>query len=166
MERVGLARANLRSAIVLDGRFVGCDTAGARWDGAHLTRVEMEGCRLVGAGFSRGAFTDLRMRDVNAEMAVFIGAKFTAARFDRCNFRGASFESADLRNVVFRNCDLRNAYLHEAKLEGTDLRGSDLGGVVMDVGRLRGVIVDPGQAMELVEQMGITVRATDEGEDA
>jgi len=164
MERVGLARANLRNAVVQDGRFEGCDAAGSRWDHAHLARVEMDGCRLLGAGFSRATFSDLRVREANAEMAMFIGATFTAARFERCNLRGASFEGADLRNVAFVDCDLRNADLREARLEGTDLRGSSIAGVALDLGRLRGLVLDPAQAMDVVEQMGITIKHADENE--
>ena len=166
MERVMLARANLRTAVVQDGRFEGCDAAGSRWDQAHLTRVEMDGCRLLGAGFSRATFSDLRVRDVNAEMAMFIGAAFTAARFERCNFRGASFQGADLRNVVFRDCDLRTADLREARVEGTDLRGSNIAGMAVDLGRLRGLVLDPAQAMDIVAQMGVTVKSLEEGDEA
>ena len=164
MERVGLARANLRTAVIQDARFDGCDAAGSRWDQAHLTRVEMDGCRLLGAGFSRATFSDLRVRDVNAEMAMFIGAAFTAARFERCNFRGASFEGADLRGAVFRGCDLRTADLRNAKLEGTDLRGSLIAGVGLDLGRLRGLVLDPAQALDIVDQMGVAVKPLDDGE--
>lgn len=163
LERVGLARANLRSAVVQDGRFEGCDAAGSRWDAAHLTRVEMDGCRLLGAGFSRGTFSDVRVREANAEMAMFIGATFTAARFERCNFRGASFEGADLRNVAFAGCDLRTADLRGARLEGTDLRGSQIAGVMLDLGRLQGLVLDASQAMDVVAQMGVTIKGIEEG---
>jgi fluoroquinolone resistance protein len=166
MERVGLARANLRSAIVQDGRFDGCDMAGSVWDRAHLTRTELDGCRLVGAGFSRATFSDVRVRETNAEMVMFIGAIFTATRFERCNFRGASFEGADLRNVAFRGCDLRNADLRDARLDGTDLRGSNIAGLGLDLGKLRGLILDPTQAMDIVAQMGVTVKSMEEAEEA
>ena len=164
MERVRLAGVTLRNAVVVDARFADCDLAGGQWDRAHLGRVEIDGCRLVGAAFPRATFSDLRMREVNGEMAMFIGAAFTAARLERCNFRGASFQGADLRGAVFRDCDLRTADLSDAKLDGADLRGSQIAGVGMDLGRLRGLVLDPAQALDIVQQMGITLQPLDEGE--
>lgn len=164
-ERVVLARANLRSLTVQDGRFDGCDMAGSVWDRAHLTRVELDGCRLVGASFDRATFTDARATGVNAEMALFINAGFTAARFDRCNLRGASFDGADLRGVVFRDCDLRTADLRNCKLEGADLRGSQIDGAMLEVARLRGVILDPGQAMDVIALLGVTVSSLEDAPD-
>lgn len=165
MEGGSLARASLPRAVVLDARFAGCDLAGSRWERAHLGRVEMDGCRLVGAGFARATLADVRLREANGEMAIFISATFTATRFERCNLRGASFEGADLRGAVFRGCDLRNADLRGCKLHGTDLRGSTLAGVSLGTGALRGLVLDPSQALEVVEQLGADVRPLEEGEE-
>ncbi len=75
------------------------------------------------------------MREANAEMAMFIGATFTAARFER---RGHA--------------------------RGTDLRGSSIAGVTLDLGRLRGLVLDPAQAMDVVEQMGVTIKPAEDSE--
>lgn len=166
MERVSLARVRLPRAALVDATLTACDLAGGTWDSAHLGRVEMKGCRLVGADFSHASFGDVRVYETNAEMVNFVAATLFSVRFEGCNLRGALFQGADLRFAVFRNCDLTNADLRGCKLDRTDLRGSQIAGLALGAAGPRGLIVDPEQALDIVAQLGARVLPLDDGDGA
>lgn len=141
-----------------DVRAGGCDFSGADWEKARFRRVEFNGCRLLGVQLLEAQFEQVLFKECNLEGAIFISSTFKMARFENCNLRGASFEQADLSGVIFRRCDLAQANLAAAKLPGADFCGSALGGVIMRPEDIKGVIIEPAQAIQVVGLLGVVIR--------
>lgn len=150
--------ARWRDLQLTDVRLTGCDLANIDCVGAKMRRVELLDGRLTGANFSESRLADLRIANCKADAGWFIRTVFERARFERCDLRGANFEGADLRGVVFADCDLREARMAGARLDGADLRGSNLAGVEAGAGDLRGAIIEPSQAAELISLLGVELR--------
>ncbi len=142
----------------LDVRFESCDVAGAVWEKAYLRRVEWLGCRLVGMQLSEADVADVLFDHCNGEFAQFAQAIFRGARFDHCSLREASFEGANAAGVVFHDCDLSKADFRGAKLRGADFRGSIMSGMQVGYQELQGAIIDPTQALQVAQLLGITVK--------
>jgi uncharacterized protein YjbI with pentapeptide repeats len=162
LKQVQLGQTLFASAQFIDVRFDACDLAGATWEKAHGQRVELIGCRLVGAKLLHADWDNVLIKDCNAELALFWEGSFRATHWECCSLREASFDGANLAGVVFRNCDLTNADLRNTTLRGTDLRGSTLTGMQVGAKELRGAIIDPAQAVHLARLQGVTVRALDD----
>ena len=64
--------------------------------------------------------------------------------------------------MVFRQCDLSQADFRGATLKGADLRGSLLEGLLVGPHDLRGVIVEPAQAVRIAGLLGLIVQDMDE----
>lgn len=160
--RVLLSRGHLSAPEVIDARLEACDLAGAEWEKARLTRVELVGCRLTGARMIDATVDDLVATESNLEMGIFWNARFRGVRFERCLLRGASFEGADLAGAIFRGCDLTGADFRNTKLEGTDFRGSSIVGLRIGASEIRGTIIDPMQAVDLVHLLGVRVEVEEE----
>jgi uncharacterized protein YjbI with pentapeptide repeats len=160
-KRVSFNHTSLTLAQLFDMRLDGCDLAGAEWEKAHLRRVEMSGCRLVGMRLSASSLEDVQISKCNAELARFWACSFKAARFDHCVLREASFDDSDLSGVIFRGCDLSQADLRNTKLKGADLRGSNLTGVQVGIKDLQSAIVTPIQAIQLAGLLGVIVQEED-----
>jgi uncharacterized protein YjbI with pentapeptide repeats len=156
--RVSFNQGQLTLAQLFDVRLDSCDLAGAEWAKAHLRRVELNACRLVGLRMSDSSLDEVLIGKSNAELARFWSCSFKAARFDHCVLREASFDGSDLSGVVFRDCDLSNADLRNTKLKGADLRGSTLNGLRVGIKELQGAIVTASQAIQLAGLLGVTVR--------
>jgi len=156
--RVSFNQSQLALAQLLDARLDSCDLAGAEWTKAHLRRVELSACRLVGFRLSDSSLDEVLIAKCNAELARFWSSSFKAARFDHCVLREASFDGSDLSGVVFRDCDLSNADLRNAKLKGADLRGSTITGVRVGIKDLQGAIVTASQAIQLAGLLGVIVQ--------
>ncbi len=160
--RVSFNNTSLTLAQLFDVRLDGCDLAGAEWEKAHLRRVELSGCRLVGLRLSDSSLEDLQISKCNGELVRFWSCSFKAARFDHCVLREASFDGSDLSGVVFRDCDLSQADLRNTKLKRADLRGSTLTGIQVGIKELQGAIVTSSQAIQLAGLLGVTVQEEDQ----
>jgi len=160
--RVGLAGAILTGVRVEDTRLETCDLANADLYKADLLRVEWRDCRLTGLAANEARIEHAVFAGCHAHLAQFRFARFKHARFVDCNLHEADFAGSDLSGVAFANCDLRSADFSGATLTGADLRGSKLEGVKAGAAELRGAIVTPLQAVELLRQFGVVVRWEEE----
>ena len=157
--RVEADRAAWPGLSLSDARFEVCSLTNARWEKAAISRVEFLECRMT--GFSVAAETrlwDVVFRDCQMALSSFRFAACQRVRFERCVLTEADFQSADLTGAVFDGCDLRQAELSGATLAGADLRGSLLDGLRAGPAELRGAVVDHGQAVAVVEALGLTVK--------
>ena len=84
--------------------------------------------------------------------------------FEKCNLRGAFLEESDLSGVVFSGCDLANTSLRASTLHDADFRSSLLNGLQANPKDLRGAIIEPVQAIQIVGLLGVTVKEVDEPE--
>ena len=149
----------------LDCLFEVCDLSGSNWDKARFQRVLFKDCKLFNTQFLEANFENLLLQDCKADHAVFALAHFKAARMDKCSLKGASFVEADLRGMVFHECDLTGADLRNAKLEGVDFRTAIIDGIQVGPQDLKGVLIQPTQAVQVVGLLGVQVLDVDrEGE--
>lgn len=158
LERVALGRAVIRTAKWSDVRMTECDLANAEITGLTGVRVELLGCRMTGLRLGETAWQSLLIQGGDQRYAQFRFSKFQWCEFVECDFQDADFYGADLRGCVFRGCRLNQAEMTQAQLMDTDVRGSSLDGVRMEAADARGLIVDPGQALELAPLLGIVIR--------
>ena len=151
LQAVG-ARAN-------GARFERCTMIGADWSQASLAGARFKGVRLAGASFARA-----RLRDTSFEDCQLIAADMRNISFHRQTLRHVDFSDAnlagsDLRDATLDGCRLRGVKLTGAQCAGADLRGSDLGALAAaDCIALRGAIISPEQAGEIVRGLGLLVR--------
>jgi uncharacterized protein YjbI with pentapeptide repeats len=162
-KRASFLQTKLVSARFLDVRFEMCELSAADWENARFRRVEFLGCRLLAVQIPGGSFEDVLFEDCKGEGAYFALAAFQNARFAKCSLKGARFEGADLSGVVFHECDLQDADFRNAKLSGADLRGCNINGIQVGIPELRGAILDPQQALQVIGLLGVQV--WEKGED-
>lgn len=157
LKQVGLHATELAHARFSDCRLQECDLANANWFQGDLVRVELLNCRLTGLRTIEARWQDVLFKDCQASLAQFRFSTFKAARFEHCDLSDADFQGADLSGVAFIDCDLNRAEMSQAKLAGADLRGCVLDGVHVGLNELKGAIIDPSQALPLVQAFGIVV---------
>lgn len=163
LNRLAARAARWRDLNLTDVRLTGCDLANIDCVGAALRRVELMDGRLTGASLSESRLSSVRFVNCKIDAGWFVRSVFVQVRFERCDLRGANFEGADLRGVALCDCDLRRARLTRARLESTDLRGSNLEGIEAGPGDVRGAIIEPLQAADLINLLGVTLRSRNGG---
>ncbi len=162
LQRVNFMRARLPKLRLVDVQLDTCDLTGTIGEQARWHRAVFNGCRLLGAQLLEARCEDVVFHECTLEGAIFASTIFKAARFENCNLREVIFTEADLTNVVFQRCDLTQADLRGSKLGGTDLRGSLINGVQAGAAELKGAIIDPTQAVQVVSVLGIVVKDVNE----
>jgi len=161
LRRVNFTQSRLPKLRLLDVQLDACDLTGAIWEQARLQRVIFNDCRLMGTQLLEARCEDADFRDCTLESAIFASATFKAARFENCNLREAVFTEADLTHAVFQRCDLTHADLRGSKLAGTDFRGSIVDGMQVGAQAMKGAIIDPAQAIQIVNLLGLIVKEQD-----
>lgn len=129
----------------------------ARWERAHLRRVWFSGCRLTGFSLAEADCREAVFKDCKADFLRMDRGDMRNVRFEDCVLTDAEFGEANLRNAVFKNCDLTNANFVQAKFSAVDVRGSKLDRIKIEPNQLRGLIIDPLQALVLISLLGTTV---------
>jgi uncharacterized protein YjbI with pentapeptide repeats len=137
---------------------VGCDFANAHAIALKAVRVEFINCRLTGLRAVESQWQDLLISEGDASFSQFGLGTFKNSEFNGCNFAEADFHGCDPRGALLKGCELKNVDMTGAKLEGADLRGSRVEGLMALAGDLKGVIVDPTQAMIFAELLGLKIR--------
>jgi uncharacterized protein YjbI with pentapeptide repeats len=155
---VRMQQARLPLLQAVDTRWETSDVAGGVFEKAYLRRVEFQGCRLLGTSLLNSDLEDVRFTRCMANMLRVWTSRCRSVRFEHCSLCDASFDGADLAGVVFENCDLTGADFRNANMKGTDLRGSTITRLQIGARELTGVIVDPAQAVQLIQLFGVVVR--------
>lgn len=150
--------ANLPLLECADCRFDTTDFANCALNKAYFRRVEFVGCRLIGAKLSDADLADIRFVRCNARLLRCWTSIARTLRFEQCDLQEASFDGSDLSGAVFYKCNLAGADFRNTRLKGTDLRGSQIAGMKVQGKDLAGVIIDPTQALELIQLFGVQVR--------
>ncbi len=158
LRRINLTQSRLPKLHLLDVQLEACDLSGVDGEQARLQRVAFHDCRLVGAQLLEARCEDVVFRDCTLESAICASATFKAVRFENCNLREALFVEADLSQAVFRRCDLARADLRGSRLAGADFRGSIINGMQVGAPELKGAIIDPAQAVQVVNLLGVVVK--------
>lgn len=168
MEQARLQKVNMGSTLFTALRFndvalTQCDLAAARWHQAQWRRVAVVGSRLLGWQAIEADLQDVHFKGCNLDSAMFRVAKCQRVLFEDCSLKEADFYEADLTHVRFRNCDLRGASFLKAILKGTDLRSCQLEGIALSPDSLSGLIIEPTQAVDVVQTAGVIVAWLNEG---
>lgn len=158
LKQVSLNATELAHAQINDSRLVECDLANASWFQADFAGVEILNCRLTGFHTIETRLQDVFFKDCQASLAQFRFSTFKAARFEHCDLSDADFQGADLSGAVFLHCNLSRAEMSGTKLAGADLRGCTLDGLHAGWREFQGAIIDPSQALALVQAFGVIVK--------
>ena len=148
----------LHGAQLSDIRFEGCDLSNLALDGAALNRVEFVGCKLLGAALPDATLNHVRLGRCNGRYLNLSGSRLRQVRFTECDLTEAALNDCRLDGVAFEGCTLRSTEFSHTPLRGIDLRQSQLGDLRLTVDDLRGAIVAPSQALDLLPLLGVVVR--------
>jgi uncharacterized protein YjbI with pentapeptide repeats len=162
LQRVLFNRTRLSGAKLFDVRCEGSDFSGAVWPKSRWQRVHLKGCKLTGMQLASFNGADVLLQECTLEGTIFSSGKLRGVRFEKCRMHRAVFDRMDISDAVFHQCDLTGADLTGSTLAGVDIRGSDIRDVRLDVRQYKGLIIDPGQAVEIVAQLGCIVKVITE----
>lgn len=145
-------------AVATRARFERCSLIGADFAGASLAEASFTSTRLAGAVFAKARLRDTRFADCHLVAADLRGVSLHKQTLRHVDLSEANLSGADLREAVFDGGRLRDARFVDARFAGADLRRVDLGALSPQAcAALRGAVISPAQAAELVRGLGLQV---------
>lgn len=154
-ERVNLSNCTFTDVLFSGCRFVRCDL-GRSW----LNRVDFRSCSAPGLSFLKGRLTGVSLVDSQLAYADLSEATVDQLVASETKLSEASFHATKLRHLALDRCDLSRATFFRTSLSGVDLSSCDISGlrVSSDLRELRGAVIDPDQAAELMGLLGIKIK--------
>jgi uncharacterized protein YjbI with pentapeptide repeats len=138
-------------------RLVGTHLARSTWQAVELENCALSGVELFGSNWRRVTIRGCMLQGVNLRQA-----RLEDVVFEDCVLRDADFGGASLHRVRFPGCQIERIDLTAMTARAVDLRGARIG-ISRGLDRLRGVVIDHAQMMDLAPamaaQLGIEVRA-------
>lgn len=154
-ERVNLSNCTFTDVLFSGCRFVRCDL-GRSW----LNRVDFRSCSAPGLSFLKGRLSGVSLVDSQLAYADFSETTVDQLAASETKLSEASFHATRLRRLALERCDLSRATFFRTSLSGVDLSACDISGlrVSSDLRDLRGAVIDPDQAAELIGLLGIKIK--------
>ena len=154
-ERVNLSNCTFTDVLFSGCRFVRCDL-GRSW----LNRVDFRSCSAPGLSFLKGRLSGVSLVDSQLAYADFSETTVDQLAASETKLSEASFHATRLRRLALERCDLSRATFFRTSLYGVDLSACDISGlrVSSDLRELRGAVIDPDQAAELIGLLGIKIK--------
>ena len=154
-ERVNLSNCTFTDVLFSGCRFVRCDL-GRSW----LNRVDFRSCSAPGLSFLKGRLSGVSLVDSQLAYADFSETTVDQLAASETKLSEASFHATRLRRLALERCDLSRATFFRTSLSGVDLSACDISGlrVSSDLRELRGAVIDPDQAAELIGLLGIKIK--------
>ena len=129
------------------------------WRESLFNRIEFINCHTLGFVLAECHFNNVLFRNCHGKYWSFRFSKLVNCRFEDCNLIEADFQNCDLSGVDFVNCQLRGSDFFDANLNHTDVRGSNIDNLRIGTKEVKGMIVEPHQALQLTHLLGIDIRA-------
>lgn len=154
-ERVNLSNCTFTDVLFSGCLFVRCDL-GRSW----LNRVDFRSCSAPGLSFLKGRLTGVSLADSQLAYADLSETTVDQLVASETKLSEASFHATRLRHLALDRCDLSRATFFRTSLSGVDLSTCDISGlrVSSDLRELRGAVIDPDQAAELMGLLGIKIK--------
>ena len=158
LEKCELGSCDAQSMRLFDVLLDHCDFANANLRNAKFDRIEAHDSKMTGACFLEAMIKDALFASCKLDFALFRSARVSFSEFSECNLQDADFYGANLSGTVFKNCNLKNVDFTGASLAGTDIRGCPIEGLKVNSEAVKGLIIDPSQAVYFMYLLGIKVK--------
>lgn len=145
---------------LIETRFVDCDLSGADfsesfWENSLCRSVKGIGLRMSDSYLVDTTFEDCLLRYVDLSRSKWKGGALL-----RCDLREGFLNECKLLRFRFEDCDLTRTEIVKTPLSGLNLSDCTIDGLICSdsLSELRGALIDPVQAVEIVRRLGIVVK--------
>ena len=154
---VDLSETGFKFFQLVDVLIINSNIANAKWREANISRVTFTECRLTGFDVADGILENIEFQNCKLNLANFRFAKLKKVRFENCDLQEADFLGAELKSVDFSRCDLSKTQFANTKMNNVDFRTSTIHGLKAQADNLKGAIISPDQALDLIWLLGVKV---------
>lgn len=143
---------------LVDVIFDHCDLSNIKMRECSFRRVIFKYCRLTGCDMSGSSFRDTEFSFCRGWYINFNDSRFHSSSFSECIFTEGTFSMMKSKDLNIENCDFSGTEWLETKMKDLDFSDSIIGGIMVSPECLKGIIVNPDQAVSMAKLLGIQVK--------
>lgn len=134
-----------------------CDLSNTNFEASRFHRVKISGSKGMGVKFTKAKWQFVTIDDSVLNYGEFADVDFHDVILSKCDLSQSSFFSADLKRVSLYQVNLSQTDFSDTPLDGLDFSTSEIGGIRVSTHCLKGLIVNPSQAIALIGLFGVNV---------
>lgn len=136
-----------------------CDFSNLDLQECVFRRVEFISCRLTGSDMSGCQFHDTLMNACQAGYLNCNTANLQNVSWQNCIFTEGAFMMMKIKNLEIEACDFSGSEWNDTKMNDLDFSDSIIDGILVNAENLKGIIVNPDQAVAMAKLLGIRVKS-------
>ena len=149
---------DLKKVKFIDCHFINCDLSNVELSQSLFHRVRFDQCKGTGSIFRKSKFKYTEFIKSQFSITDFSESTFENVKMTECNFTEGAFQSCRQSDFKTIQVDFTQADFTETSLTKMDLSGCNIDGLRLSPQLLKGLTVDPIQALSLVRLLGIQVK--------
>jgi len=137
--------------------FIQCDFSNCRFQKSYWNYSKIHSSKGIGASFTESVF-----KHCSIIQSQFPYANFPKSAFDHTDFRESSFLNASFHSCIFKKTSMKDVILSKAEFFHAQMGCMDLSECAIDaivvsssLQELKGVKINPGQAVDLISLLGV-----------
>ena len=134
-----------------------CDFSGFKLLEGSMHRVEITGCRGMGAQMDRSVLSNVLVKDCRVGYMTISECKLTNVEFCSSELENMLLYSCQMKDSAFESCRMLNAEITGTSLKGIDLTTDDISGLRAQLDCLKGAKISVLQTPMMCALLGMKV---------
>ena len=158
-ENVSFNNTSIEALDITDVIFKNCDLSNLSFINSIMYRVEFINCKLYGTSFIDCTFNNVK---IDRSMCKYINMSdndIIKSVFEDCSFEESIIKNCKLNKVIFNNINFNLSNIYNTKLKDIDLSSCNLRNIYSDLNSIKGSIIEPYQAMDLIPLLEVKIRS-------
>lgn len=160
VESCSFTDCSFQNASFIDVKFSSCDLSNSRFSGAYFERCAFVNCKCVGIDMSDTVIKQVSFSGSKLTYAYFDKAKLTDIFLEETELTEASISEAVLKRVQAETCKFIKNNFFKTMLSGMDFSQNEFIAPIVSnpPAELKGAVISPVQAVDLIGLWGVTVK--------
>lgn len=150
-------RCDFSRAVFYESAFEGCDFSNCSFLDTVWNKSQVNGCKGDGGKFIGSRWKDCVVTDSTFRYGNFSKSQWSRSTLTGCDLQEAALAEARVAGLEAHSTSFLGADFFRTPLKGVDLSDCQIQGITVSesLQELRGLRINPGQAVDLVPLMGI-----------
>lgn len=156
--KVDFTKFVFKNIYFLDSIFINCDFSNIEIDQTSIKRCVFKDCKMIGTNITNNNISDVIFENISGKLINFCANKFQHTMFKNCDFFEGRIMSCTSKFLSIDNCSFDKAELVDNVLKDCDFSNSTIEQITVDLGSIKGIIVNSEQAIHLSRLLDIIVK--------
>lgn len=139
-------------------KFTQCNFSNTVFNECTFIKCEFYNCKITGCNFIENILYNVTFQDVNASYASLSMSSIDKCLFKDTLLKNGYFQETKTKSIYFNNVDLMQAQFLKTSLNKIDLSSCKIEGIAISIEDIKGAIIEPFQAVDLMYLIGVKVK--------